>query len=443
MRTLVARAAFLILSLAPAFNAGSSGFVAAQGADPEQVFVYGINAAIPDNYIGTFAPPAAGSLYLLADLTSVVSPRRTEIAFWPITNEYRPNWSALNELVPGVLEVSQNGTVVSEIEATDYTIHFEQNDGVTTAEIFLGAEALAAHERFEARQAAFQQATDAYFQAERAWQEAAAEAAERRRAGETVAAPQAPLRPDPIGIFSNGLNKGMPIDLDPGRYAIRLRGADGTIVPGSERDLTVFAPRRGGVGYSVVPETRWTTPDESPAPNDVIYGEADSALYLEPRISREYPARAWALLQNPQRAAADAGDWEWVNGERLIDARLEVVIGNQVVAEHALTPYQVDQLPGSQLGYDVVEFDADAADAPAAPDFAAYPIRLDAPGEQYDIRLVSDRGEILDGSTRQVRVPANPPISRLFVISVVPLLVGAIAITRRQRRVKLSRPDAG
>ncbi len=434
--------ALVMLSLVAGLNVGS-GAHAAQGTDPQQAFVYGINAAIPDNYVGTFAPAAAESLYLLTAQTSVISPRRTEIAFWPITNEYRPNWSALNEPVPGVLEVSQNGAIVAEIEATDYTIQFEQHDAITTAEIFLGADALAAHARFEARQAAFQAAADAYFEAERVWQEAAAEAEERRRAGETVEAPVAPLRPDPIGIFSNGLNQGMPIDLEPGGYTIRLRNADGAIVSGSERDLTIFAPRRNGIGYSVVPETRWTTPDESPAPNDVIYGSANSALYLEPRVAREYPARAWALLQNPQRAAADAGDWEWVNGERLIDARLEVVMGGRVVAEHALTPYQVDQLPGSQLGYDVVAFDADAEDAPAAPDFAAYPIRLDAPGEQYEIRLVSDQGEILEGSARQVRVPASPPISRLFVVSVAPLLVGAVVITRRRSRVKMALQAAG
>ncbi|MBA2598679.1 MAG: hypothetical protein H0V00_18820 [Chloroflexia bacterium] len=435
--------ALIALSLGASLSVGPGGQAAAQESDPEAAFVYGINAAIPDNYVGTYAPPAAPALYLLADLTSVISPRRTEIAFWPITNEYRPNWSALNEPVPGVLEISQNGTLVAEIVPTDYTIHFEQQDGITTAEIFLGADAIDAQARFEARQAAFQQASNDYFQAERDWQEAVTEAQERRQAGETVDVPVAPARPDPIGIFSNGLNQGMPIDLEPGRYAIRLRGPDGAIVPGSDRALIIFAPRRDGVGYSVVPETRWTTPDESPSPNDVIYGAANSALYLEPRVAREYPARAWALLQNPQRTAADAADWEWVNGERLIDARLEVVSGDEVVAAQELTPYQVDQLPGSELGYEVAPFDAGAADAPAAPAFAAYPIRLDAPGEQYDIRLVSDQGEILGGSARQVRVPANPPISRLFVVAVAPLLIGAAVITRRQRRVKMSRAAAG
>jgi hypothetical protein len=409
---------------------------AAQFERGERAFVYGVNAAIPDNFVGTFAPPSARTIYLLAGQPSVVSPRYTEIAFWPITNEYQPDWTMLNEPAPGTLEVLQNGAVIAEIAPTDYTIHFEQSDGVTTADAFFGADALTAHERFQARQDAFQQQANAYFEAEREWQAAAAEANARKQAGETVEVHPAPLRPDPIGIHSNGLNQGMPIDLEPGSYAIRLRAADGTIVPDSERELNVFAPRRTGVGYTVVPQTRWTTPDESPAPTDVIFGAADSALYLEPRVARELPARSWALLQNPQRSAADAGDWVWVNGEILIDATLQVLDGGQVIAEEPLTAYDVEQVPGRQLGYDVVEHNPDGS---GAPNFEAYPLRLAAAGARYDVRLIGDDGTLLAGSAREVRVPSDPPVSRLLVLSAAPLVVGALVITRRQGRVKMPR----
>ena len=408
---------------------------AAQSTSGERAFVYGVNAAIPDNFVGTFAPPSAETIYLLAGETSVVSPRYTEIAFWPITNEYQPDWTMLNEPAPGTLEVLQNGAVITEITSTDYTIHFQQSESVTTAELFLGEAATAADERFQTRQDAFQEQATAYFDAEREWQAAAADADRRRQAGETVQLPPAPQRPDPIGIHSNGLNQGMPIDLDPGSYAIRLRGEDGSIVPGSERGLEVFAPRRTGVGYTVVPETRWTTPDESPAPTDAIFGAAGSTLYLEPRVARELPARSWALLQNPQRSAAEVGDWVWVNGELLIDATLQVV-NDDGSTEASLTAYDVEQDPGRQLGYTVV---ASNPDGSGSPDFEAYPLRLGAAGEQLAIRLIGDDGAPLAGSMREVRVPSNPPISRLFVLSAAPLLVGTVVITRRQSRVKMPR----
>lgn len=417
----------------------------AQTTDSERAFVYGINAAVPDNFVGTFAPPSADAIFLLADHTSVISPRYTEIYFWPITNEYRADWSALNEPVPGVLEVVKDGRVVAELTATDYTIHFKQEGTTTTGELFLGQAAVDAEADFRTRQEAFQKASSEYQRAERAWLDAMAEVNSRQQAGETVEVPPEPVLPEPIGIFSNGLNSGFPIDLDPGQYGIRLRGSDGTIVPESERTMNVFAPRRTGVGYTIVPETRWTTPLESPAPSDVIFGAADSALYLEPHVAREYPERAWALLQNPQRLSAESGGWEWVNGERLGDGQLEIVTGDDVVDRRPLTPYTVRQIPGGQLGYEVIAMDSSTPEAPESrrPDFEAYPIDLQATGEQYQIRLTSEQGEVVPGSIRQVRVPGNPPLTRLLVLPVIPLVAGALVISRRRRGVRTSRPLEG
>jgi hypothetical protein len=413
---------------------------AAQAPGTERAFVYGINAAIPGNFVGTFAPPSAGTIYLLAGETSIISPRMTEIYFWPITNEFRANWNTLNEPVPGVLEVTRNGAVVAELEATDYTIHFTQEQTeratTTTGELFLGQEAIDAEARFRARQEEFQEAVHAYNDAQQAWLDLAAEVNAQQEAGETVELPAAPEQPEPIGVFSNGLNQGMPVDLDPGQYMIRLRGEDGETVPGSERYLTVFAARRTGVGYTVVPEARWTTPLDSPAPGDVLVGEANSTIYLEPHLAYEYPARDWARLQNPQRPGGGAGGWEWVNGERLTTGALAILNDGQVADSLALTPFVVEQVPGGQLGYEVLEFAPDADDAAASPNFEAYPIHLGGAGESFDIRLTSGDGASVPGSDRLVRVPEDPPLSRLLLVPIVPLGLGALLITRRLRRVK-------
>ena len=73
----------------------------------------------------------------------------------------------------------------------------------------------------------------------------------------------------------------MPVNLDAGQYALRMRDAGGQTVPGSERTLVVFAPRRTGVGYTVLPDRplpmterevqRMLGPTEQPAegPSDV------------------------------------------------------------------------------------------------------------------------------------------------------------------------------
>lgn len=435
----------LIGLLAALFQADiSHGTAQEPSGETQTAFVYGINAAIPGNFVGTFAPPSAQAIYLLAGETSVISPRMTEIYFWPITNEYRANWNMQNDPVPGTLVITQGNATVAEVESTDYTIQFTQQDGTTSAQIYLGQDARDADARFKQRQDEFQQASHAYYEAEQAWLETVDALNKQRQSGQQVEIPPEPVPPDPIGIYSNGLNQGMPLDLEPGQYHLRLRGGSGATVAGSDRELVVFASRRTGVGYTVVPETRWTTPAESPSPGDVIYGAAGSTLYLEPHLAHEYPTRAWTLLQNPQVQFGDSGGWEWVNGERLTDGRLQISINNEVVDSRQLTPFWVEQVPGRQLGYEVHEFVADGGEEnqPDAPNFVAFPLQLQAPGERYEAQLVSDQDNVLPGSSRLVNVPTSAPLPRLLILPALPLLLGAAVISRRQRRSRLTRAMA-
>ena len=130
------------------------------------------------------------------------------------------------------------------------------------------------------------------------------------------------------------------------------------------------------------------------------------------------------------------------------DHQLEIVAGDDVADRRSLTPYNVRQVPGSQLGYEVIEMDSSAPATPGSPesrrpDFEAYPIDLQGAGEQFQIRLTSEQGEVTPGSIRQGRVPGNPPLTRLFIFPVIPLVAGALVISRRRRRVRTSRTPEG
>ena len=76
----------------------------AQSTEAQPAFVYGINAAVPGSFVGTFAP-GDEAIYLLAGEVSVLSPRMTGIYFWPITNEYRADWRALITAPPRPVQV--------------------------------------------------------------------------------------------------------------------------------------------------------------------------------------------------------------------------------------------------------------------------------------------------------------------------------------------------
>jgi hypothetical protein len=408
----------------------------AQTPKKERAFVYGINAAFARTYLGTFAPDSASAIYLLADQTSVISPRVTEIYFWPITNEYQADWTLVNDPVAGTLEILRSGQLLTTVDPTKYSIQFTSTADAT---LYLGAEAEQAQAQFKAKQDAYQQASRAYLEAQHQWTAAVDAAVAQRAAGKSVVLPPEPQPPAPIDIYSNGLNDGFPIKLTPGNYQIQLRSPDGTIAPQSRRDLVVFAPRRVAVGYTVVPETRWTTPDQVTDLNDAILGQPGSNLYLQPHVTREYLARAYALLQDPQAHDVETSEWTWVSGEPLHDSQLQIVVGDQVADQRALTPYSVKQLADSALGYEVRPYVPGNASSGSNPDFVAYPIQLDASGAAYSVRLVSPQGTVVDGSTRLVRAPGRVAFSLLLLLPAAPLVVGAWIILRRRRRMRLPR----
>jgi hypothetical protein len=438
-RTILRRLGWMLVLLT--LIGGLSGSTAlAQEIVRQRAFVYGINAAFASTFTGSFAPPSTPALYLLADQTSIISPRMTQIYFWPITNEYKASWELLNEPVDGTLEIRQGGQVIQQTEATSYTIHYDGGATAVSAQLYIGAEAEAAQTRFSAEQKRFQDDLNRFYKEQQAWLALADAANQRIKAGEKVTIPPGPIAPEPIAVTSNGINHGIPVKLPVGSYQIQLRGPDGAIVPGSARDLVVFAARRSAIGYMVVPETRWTTPDQLDDPSAVIVGKANSQLYLVPHTVEEYPARAYALLQNPQQQASGTSEWQWVMGAPIKAGELAVV---GAAERRPLTPYRVQQVPGATLGYQILPFEPNPERPNAVPDLVGFPLPLTGAGSGFEIHMVSEQGQVVPGSARLVRTPADPPLAVLFALSAIPLAVGAAVIIRRRLRMRLPRNIAG
>ena len=413
---------------------GMPTLVFAQVTDRQDAFVYGINAGIPDAVIGTFAPPVVDTIYLMSTETSILSPRITSVYYWPITNDYRASWNVLNEVVDGELEIMRGLQTVETVEQTTYTIHFRTGRGSTNKpDLYIGAQAEAANAQFQADQIAYREALFAYEEARQAWLESAREL--QRQGVPPEQFPPGPLEPVPFNTYSTGLNSGFPVKLEPGNYRIRTRAADGTIVPESERRLVVFSPRRTAVGYEVVPEKRWTFPEEANDLAGAILGEANTVVYLKPFVTREYPSVSYNRLQDPQDASvAQAGDWTWVAGEGIDDAILERVRGSQVLEQIPLQAYTVKQTPGGEFGYEILEYNSNTPDITPRVDFVGFRIPLESDDPSFSVQLRSADNTLLLGSTRAVRVTGgNSPVI-LGSISLLPLLVGAGILWWRQQQ---------
>ena len=115
----------------------------------------------------------------------------------------------------------------------------------------------------------------------------------------------------------------------------------------------------------------------------------------------------------------------------------------QSAERRTLTQYQVKQVPGTTLGYQIQKFVPDPSRPKAAPDLVGYPISIDQPGSGYEIRMLSAQGEVLLGSSRLVRTPSTVPLSILMLLSLGPLVIGTAVIIRRRMKMRLPRNSAG
>src|SRR2546427_442664 len=107
----------------------AAGIARAQVPVKERQFVYGINAFAWEGYAGSLSARPAHTIYVLAGHRSIVSARETLVYFWPITGEYRADWSGLNASVAGALEVFQAGRAVTVLPRQSYGIQDPHGPG--------------------------------------------------------------------------------------------------------------------------------------------------------------------------------------------------------------------------------------------------------------------------------------------------------------------------
>jgi hypothetical protein len=412
----------LLLALLPALTA-------AQEPERERQFVYGLNVFDGAQYVTSFAPSSVGTLYLLADSEAVLDPKLTEVYYWPLTNDWRADFGALNELVPGALELSQGGRVVARVELDDYLLQIDPARGWAGGRLFVGPAAHQARRAFEQERADDLERLRRYGEAAEAHMRRLEEARAASAAGTPLAVPEPPETPPPLTLYSGDVGRGFVLRLAAGAYALRLRDAGGALVPGSEKRLVAIAPRRQGVGYEVVPQEKWTMPERADDPANALYTTPGGALYLRPFAALELNELEHARLRNPQDLSGAANRWTWVHTTPIEGATLRVD-GRTL----ALERFAVRQLPGAALGYTIVPHQGSGR-----PDLVAYRVEApDGPGA-LSLALVDARGDELAGSGRELRALAAPPEWALALPVLLPPLVGATVLLWRRERVRSAR----
>jgi hypothetical protein len=89
----------------------------------DEQFIYSILAFNGKDYAGTFARKEADTIYLVADVDNFVTVRNVFVYFWPITQDWKTDTSALNIPFEGTLELSGREAEPQMLGMTPYTFY--------------------------------------------------------------------------------------------------------------------------------------------------------------------------------------------------------------------------------------------------------------------------------------------------------------------------------
>lgn len=415
--------------------------IGVQAAPPqrEKQIVYGITPWNGKEYGGTFAPKGIDTMYLLADVDNVLNTLETEVYFWPITQEYMANWFESKKEIEGKLEILKDGEQLKVIERQPYVHVYPEGYWAGKSELVVGEEAKARHKEY-------QDAIDNYWKAVSEYREAQAEYEKKmdeilKEVQETgkkykeEELPKAPEQPEPPKLYVTQPTEAFIVNLPPGQYTVRTIDKDGKVIEGTEKRLKVFKERRTGIGYQIIPESKWTRPVQSDDSSQILYLSGKRTMYLKAFNEAEYNQHDYLKMTSLEKPLAGKGgesSFMWVHTDEIEKPKLQVLQDGKVVQEIERKPYYVKQTPGYALGYDIVEFDPEKEEFQGRrPSFEAIKLEL-TPGS-YQIRVVDENGKVLKGSVREIRSINAVAMWQLYLLAAIPFIIGLIVFAWRRR----------
>ncbi|HDN80407.1 MAG TPA: hypothetical protein ENG33_08095 [Chloroflexi bacterium] len=383
--------------------------VTAQAPVKERHLVYKLYSFDGRGYRQTFCPQTEYTIYLLANVPSIIAPRWTLVYYWPITQEYKADWESLDEVVEGTLEILRGNEVYARLTMEDYALIYRYGKPGEAIKFVAGEEAARAYTRWEEEIEAYWKALADYHRRRMEFEEALKRCLEEAAPCETL--PVEPTPPSKPETYITPPEKGFFVNLPAGRYRLRIYGADGRVISESEKEVVVFQARREGVSYRVIPLSKWTFPETSNAPEEVLYVNSQTTIYVQPFYAQEYNELYYSRLRNPQDKSGRKDRWTWVP-IKPISSTLVVSSPGQAEETINYAPYFVRQLPGSALGYEILDYEPNAMKH-LRPSFWAYKVKIGT--HSLFFKLVNPDGSVIPKSQREVRILATHRIKAVYL----------------------------
>lgn len=390
----------------------------------EQQLVYTTWAFTGQRYDSVFYPQSEETIYLIADVDNVITPKLTEVYYWSLSMEYRPDWTELDEKLTGVVKITQDEKVVATLAPIDYSLLYSN---LIPHSVATGSHANDKYQAYleETRQVADE--LDAYYQESIQYQIAYENYLNEIKQGNLDAVPPE-LPPDPPPTSQHYVSKpenAYHINLPAGDYELELRTLEGNLVQTSRKRLHVFAPRQQSIGYKVFVSERWTQPDIGADPQDVFYVSPGESIFIQPYFAQEFRRYDYAKLREPQQSATGRYAWQWVLTNQIEGGQLQIKNRNTQQQVVPFESYFVRQNPGPTLGYEIDHYDAEVAQG-NEPTFSAFEFTVSDNSQIYQFALMDSSGELLQDSARVIRVLTHVNLSLLYMFAILPLVLGVV-----------------
>jgi hypothetical protein len=415
----------------------------------EEQFIYSILAFNGKDYAGTFVREEADTIYLVADVDNFLTVRNVFVYFWPITQDWKTDTSALNVPFEGTLELGGREVEPEMLGMTPYTYYNIRGEYELNWKVAKEAEAEAAWQHYQDLMDAYWQSVSEYYEKRALYEamlnELTVTITKMRDEGKDVTAlidtlkelkaPPEPQYPSEYIVPPLPIQKAFILNLPVGEYEIRFFTEDGKIMEGSERRIVAFEKRRAeAIGLEVIPGDKWTRPVESKTPASVLYVDGSTDLYIRPFYQQEYNDLFYEKMRKND-AKGNPTLMKWVRIQQVPRARVEVTGRASESRMLREEPFYVEQAKGAALGYQIVPFDPQGKHKDREPSLQAFHVPVSKDQRVIRLRVQDKEGRYLPSSERQIRL-ITP--SRIGIVSLIlaacPLIAMIIVMVRRSRR---------
>ncbi len=412
----------------------------------EEQFIYSILAYSGADYTGTFSGEDSEAVYILTNTDNFLSARKTFVYYWPLTSELKTDSSVLNHALSGTLEIQSKNGETQKIPLSAYTYFNIQGEYEINWVVVTGEEAIEAYQLYEyliddylLKMEIFENQKELYNDTMTKLSQAVAilrkegkDFSDLLKQAQALIAPEQPEYPDYYKSPPVPPQIGFKVNLPEGEYALRFITNNGNIMEGSERKIISFKNQRyQSAGLDIIPGDKWTRPVSSKTPSAIIYIDGSSDIYLRSFYQEEYNDLYYnKLIKNDAKGNPDLSKWIQIQQIPHAQIKLSSTNGENIIIDES--PFFIEQIPGSSLGYEIVEFEPDGKHKGQNPGLQAFHIPIDTHIRSLNLEVLDSNGDVLQGAYRQIRIiqkNGNKFAALIFVL--LPLII--LILVKRKR----------